>query len=70
MVNIFMLNLLIFRYQWTVNEISDFRSTSEIILIAGQFLTLPLLGWLQLPDANIICFILFTAFVRHMIDGK
>ena len=48
-------------------EYADYNSICSIIDIAGQAIFIPLLGMLQLPDANLIPFIIFTVFMRHMI---
>ena len=55
------------RFHWGPIEYADYNSICSIIDIAGQAIFIPLLGMLRLPDANLIPFIIFTVFMRHMI---
>ena len=50
-------------------DYSNYDSICSIIDLVGQAVFIPLLGYMQLPDANIIPFITFTIFLRHMIKG-
>ena len=57
------------RFNWDMVDYSNYDSICSIIDLVGQAVFIPLLGYLQLPDANIIPFITFTIFLRHMIKG-
>ena len=57
------------RFHWGVDEYSNYRSICSVIDLVGQAVLIPILGILALPDANIIPFIIFTVFMRHMIKG-
>jgi len=57
------------RFHWGVDEYSNYRSICSVIDLVGQAVLIPILGILALPDANIIPFIIFTVFLRHMIKG-
>ena len=58
-----------FRYHWGYEDYSDYKSICSIIDLTGQAIFIPILGMLQLPDANVIPFIIFTVIVRHVIKG-
>ena len=62
--------VILFRFHWGPIEYADYNSICSIIDIAGQAIFIPLLGMLRLPDANLIPFIIFTVFMRHMIKVK
>ena len=62
-------NSFLFRYGWSIREVSNYKTISISVEIIGQALLIPLLGWLALPDANIICFILFTILSGNVITG-
>jgi len=57
------------RYHWGYEDYSDYKSICSIIDLTGQAIFIPILGMLQLPDANVIPFIIFTVIVRHVIKG-
>jgi len=62
-------NIVRTRYGWSIREVSNYKTISISVEIIGQALLIPLLGWLALPDANIICFILFTILSGNVITG-
>ena len=57
------------RYKWELEEYSDYKSICSIMDLVGQAVLIPILGLMQLPDANIIPFIIFTVILRHTIKG-
>ena len=57
------------RYNWEVQDYSNFRSITEIIDIAGQTICIPLLGMLSIRDSLLIPFLLSTIIARDFIKG-
>jgi len=57
------------RYNWGVMEYSDYNSICRIIDLVGQSVLIPLLGYLELCDTNVIPVIICTIIARHAIKG-
>ena len=57
------------RYNWEIQEYSDYRTISEIIDLVGQTICIPLLGMLQIRDSLLIPFLLSTIVARDFIKG-
>ena len=57
------------RYKWSLEDYSNYKSICSIIDLVGQAVFIPILGLLELPDANIVPFIIFTVILRHLIKG-
>lgn len=57
------------RYDWGVQEYSDFRTVSEVLDIVGQAIFIPVLGVLQIKDSLIIPILLSTVIARDFVKG-
>ena len=57
------------RYDWGVQEYSDFRTVSEVLDIVGQAIFIPVLGVLQIKDSLIIPILLSTVIARDFFKG-
>ena len=57
------------RYGWGFVEFSNYRSISSIVDLIGQGLLIPLFGYLDIKDTNIIPVIICTIIARHVIKG-
>merc|ERR1711892_228982 len=57
------------RYSWSMVEYSNYRSICSVIDLVGQGILIPLIGYLQIKDTNIIPFIIVTIITRHTIKG-
>lgn len=57
------------RYSWGIVEYSHYRSICSIIDLVGQGILIPLIGYLNIKDTNIIPFIIVTIITRHIIKG-
>jgi len=57
------------RYDWGMVEYSNYRSICSVIDLVGQGVLIPLIGYLNIKDTNIIPFIIVTIIARHTIKG-
>ena len=57
------------RYNWEVQDYSNYRTVSEIIDIVGQSICIPLLGILSIRDSLIIPFLLSGIIIRDFVKG-
>ena len=57
------------RYSWSMVEYSNYRSICSVIDLVGQGILIPLIGYLNIKDTNIIPVIICTIIARHVIKG-
>ena len=57
------------RYEWEVNEYSDFSSITHIIHSAGQLIVVPLINYFHLSSSNLIPVLMCTITARHLITA-
>ena len=57
------------RYDWSMVEFSNYRSICSVIDLIGQGVLIPLIGYLNIKDSNIIPVIICTIISRHVIKG-
>eukprot|EP00090_Calanus_glacialis_P009730 TRINITY_DN18129_c0_g1_i1.p1 TRINITY_DN18129_c0_g1~~TRINITY_DN18129_c0_g1_i1.p1 ORF type:complete len:508 (-),score=86.66 TRINITY_DN18129_c0_g1_i1:102-1625(-) len=57
------------RYNWGMVEYSNYRSICSVIDLIGQGILIPLIGYLNIKDTNIIPLIICTIISRHVIKG-
>jgi len=57
------------RYDWDVVAYSNYRSICSVIDLVGQAILIPLIGYLEIKDTNIIPVVIATIVTRHIIKG-
>ena len=57
------------RYNWEVQDYSNFRTVSMIIKIVGQSICIPLLGFFSIRDSLIIPFLLSSILISDFVRG-
>ena len=62
-------NYVMTRYNWGVDEYSDYKTVTEILDIVGQSICIPLLGYLQIRDSLLIPFLLSTIVARDFVKA-